>query len=87
MSFLDFLIPDEMRETTQRTVFRFSHSVLNMTRETQYARKFVFRTPCFYFRIDDIHGKCDTHFVFRFSRSTGMRKTVRKTVNKNKACL
>jgi len=48
-----------------RTVFRFSNSVLNATHETQYSRKFVFRTPCFCFRIDDIHGKCHTHFVFR----------------------
>jgi len=32
-----------------------SHSVLNETHETQYSRKFVFRTPYFYFRIDDIH--------------------------------
>ena len=63
-----------------RTVFRFSHSVLNVTHETQYSRKLVFRTPRFYFRIDDIHGKCDTHFVLRFSCSTGMRNTVRKTV-------
>jgi len=81
-----FRFPDternEKNEITvhTRTVFRFSHSVLNMTHETQYSRKFVYRTPRFYFRIDDIHGKCDTQFVFRFSRSTGMRKTVRKIV-------
>ena len=49
-----------------RTVFRFSHSVLNAAHETQHSRKFVFRTPRFYFRIDDVHGKCDTHFVFVF---------------------
>jgi len=75
-----FLCARGIRKTVQDVVFRFSHTVLNVTHETQYSRKFVFRTPCFYFRIGDIRRKCDTQFVFRFSRSTEMRKMVRKTV-------
>ena len=77
-----FLCARGIRKTVQDVVFRFSHSVLNVTHERQYSRKFVFRTPCFCFRIDDIRRKCDIHFVFRFSRSTEMWKTVRKTVRR-----